>query len=112
MDKKYSPNPYPFQSEEEWFKSFATIFKHCIDVSYDSVPEDDYDFWAVAFHDENDNTMYRLDATKEEIKRMKNDPDGYCKVWRQFDTLKKPKYWVVWPHSESKGWCERITGTL
>ena len=23
-----------------------------------------------------------------------------------------PEYWVVWPHSESKGWCERITGNL
>jgi hypothetical protein len=23
-----------------------------------------------------------------------------------------PTYWVVWPHSESKGWCDRITGRL
>jgi hypothetical protein len=112
LDKKYPPNPYNFNNDEEWENSFATIFKHCIDVGYSDVPEDDYDFWAVAFHDENDDTMYRLDATKEEIKRMKNDPDGYCKIWRQFDTLKKPKYWVVWPHSESKGWGNRITGNL
>jgi hypothetical protein len=43
---------------------------------------------------------------------MLNDPDGYCKVWREFQTESKPKYWVVWPHSESKDWCERITGNL
>ena len=43
---------------------------------------------------------------------MKNDPDGYCKVWRQFQTVTKPKYWVVWPYSVEKGWCERITGNL
>jgi hypothetical protein len=41
-----------------------------------------------------------------------NDPDGYCKVWREFETSKKPKYWVVWPYSVSKGWCERISGNL
>ena len=26
--------------------------------------------------------------------------------------INKPKYWVVWPHSESKGLCERITTNL
>jgi glycosyltransferase involved in cell wall biosynthesis len=112
IDKKYPPNTYNYSSEEEWMSSFASIFKHCIDIGYSQVPENDYDFWAVAFHDENDETIYRKDADKQEIQRMKNDPDGYCKVWREFQTTKKPKYWVVWPHSESKGWGERLTGNL
>ena len=43
---------------------------------------------------------------------MKNDPDGYCKVWREFPTEIKPNSWVVWPHSSSKGWCDQITGVL
>jgi hypothetical protein len=88
------------------------IFKHCIDVRYDQVPEQDYDFWVVAFHDDQDNTIFRKDADPNEIANMMNDPDGYCKVWREFETDIKPKYWVVWPHSRSKDWCERITGTL
>ena len=112
LDKLYPPNPYNFSSEEEWENSFSTIFKHCIDVGYDSVPEKDYNFWVVAFHGENDETLFRQDADPGEISRMMNDPDGYCKVWRQFQTVTKPKYWVVWPHSTSKGWCERITGNL
>jgi len=112
IDKKYPPSPYDFQNEEEWRNSFAQIFKHCIDVGYSQVPETDYDFWVVAFHDENDETIFRKDADKGEIERMKNDPDGYCKVWREFQTSHKPKYWVVWPYSSSKGWCERITGNL
>ena len=112
LDKKYPPNTYNFKNEEDWKNSFLTIFKHCIDVGYHQVPEDDYDFWAVAFHDEKDETIYRKDADQDEIKRMKNDPDGYCKVWREFNMTSKPKYWVVWPHSISKGWCERITGSL
>ena len=112
IDKKYPPNTYNYETEEEWMESFASIFKHCIDIGYSQVPEDDYDFWAVAFHDENDETIYRKDADPGEIHTMKNDPDGYCKVWREFQTTVKPKYWVVWPYSKSKGWGERITGNL
>ena len=114
LDKKYPPNPSMefYGDEETWKNSFAQVFKHCIDVNYTSVPEKDYDFWVVAFHAENDDTLYRKDADKSEIQRMMNDPDGYCKVWREFQTAIKPKYWVVWPHSESKGWCDRLTGNL
>ena len=112
IDKKYPPNTYDYETEEEWMSSFASIFKHCIDIGFSQVPEDDYEFWAVAFHDENDETIYRKDADSNEIRGMKNDPDGYCKVWREFQTTMKPKYWVVWPYSKSKGWGERINGNL
>jgi len=115
LEKFYPPNPgiNMFGGDvEAWKNSFSQIFKHCIDINYDQVTEQDYDFWVVAFHDETDKTLFRKDADQQEISRMKNDPDGYCKVWREFQTTIKPKYWVVWPHSESKGWCERITGNL
>jgi hypothetical protein len=112
IDKGYPPNPNNFNSEEEWLKSFTSVFKHCIDIGFTQVPEKDYDFWVVAFHNELDETIYRQDADKGEVDRMLRDPDGYCKVWREFLTDSKPKYWVVWPHSESKGWCDRITGNL
>ena len=114
LDKKCPPNPSikELGGEENWKKQFAKIFKHCIDIGYDQVLEKDYDFWVVAFHDESDDTLYRKDADKAEISRMLNDPDKYCKIWRDFQTSKMPKYWVVWPHSESKGWCERLTGNL
>ncbi len=114
IDKGYPPNPGPkdFGSVKAWRNSFISIFRHCIDINLKDVPENDYDFWAVAFHDKNDETMYRRDADKAEIERMKNDIDGYCKVWREFQTETKPAYWVVWPHSESKDWCPRLTGTF
>ena len=112
LDKNYPPNPYNYETEEEWKKNFASVFKHCIDINYGSVPEKDYDFWVVAFHGPNDETLFRKDADKNEIQRVMNDPDGYGKVWREFQTETKPTYWVVWPFSTSKGWCERITGNL
>jgi len=76
------------------------------------VPETDYDFWVVAFHNSKDETLFRQDADINEINRLKSDPDGVAKIWRQFNTNEKPKYWVVWPYSKSKGWCERIIGGL
>ena len=110
LDNKLAPNPSLFG--EDFEKSFLSIFKHCVDIGFDKVPETDYEFWVVAFHDENDETLFRKDADINEINSMMNDPDGYCKVWRDFQTTHKPKYWVVWPFSISKGWCERITGDL
>ena len=92
--------------------SFTSIFKHCIDVWPNQVPEEDYDFWVVAFENEQGETIFRQDADKDEIIRMKNDPDGYYKVWRTFQYAGKPAKWVVWPHSFSKGWCDRFEGIL
>ena len=111
LDKLYPPNP-EYDSYEEFEQSITSIFKHCIDVGFDRVPEKDYEFWVVAFHDSKDQTIFRKDADKDEIKRMMSDPDGYCKVWREFPIDEKPSYWVVWPYSKSKGWCDRLTGTL
>ncbi len=112
LDKSYPPNPYNYSSEEDWKADFAQVFKHCIDVGYSSVPEKDYEFWVVAFHGPDDETIFRKDADKNEIASMMRDPDGYCKIWREFQTSVKPKYWVVWPFSTSKGWCDRLTGNL
>jgi hypothetical protein len=112
LDKNYPPNPYNFETEQEWRDSFCMMFKHCIDIGYSQVPETDYDFWVVAFHGKDDKTLFRKDADKNEIAGFMRDPDKYCKVWREFQTDELPSHWVVWPHSESKGWCDRITGQL
>jgi hypothetical protein len=110
LDNNLAPNPE--LSDEDFEKSFLRIFKHCIDISYDKVPENDYEFWVVAFHDDKDETIYRKDADVDEIKRIMSDPDGYGKVWREFEVSNNPKYWVIWPYSTTKGWCDRITGDL
>jgi hypothetical protein len=111
IDKNYPPNPI-IEDENEWLKSFTSVFKHCIDINHNQVPEKDYDFWAVIFNDKDGNEIYRKDSDKNEINRLMLDKDGYCKIWREFNTSVKPKHWVVWPYSSSKGWCERITGNL
>jgi hypothetical protein len=40
---------------------------------------------------------------------MNMDPnDKFIHIWREFNEISKPHSWRVWPHSESKGWLEKI----
>jgi len=110
LENNLAPNPE--LTDEEFEASFLSIFKHCIDIMPHQVTLDDYDFWVVAFEDASGNTIHRQDADVNEINIFKNDPDGYYKIWRTFQTDVKPAKWVVWPHSISKDWCDRITGVL
>jgi hypothetical protein len=111
LDNNLAPNPV-IEDPEQYEESFLTIFKHCIDIVPGQVPLDDYDFWVVAFENDKGDTIFRQDADTSEIQRLKNDPDGYYKIWRTFNIKDKPHKWVVWPHSISKDWCERLTGNL
>jgi hypothetical protein len=110
LDNNLAPNPV--LSDDDLDKSWLKIFKHCIDVRYEQVPEKDYDFWCVAFKDKDGKDVYRKDADKQEIENMFRDPDKYCKVWRSFHSEEMPASWIVWPHSVSKGWQDPITGQL
>jgi glycosyltransferase involved in cell wall biosynthesis len=113
QDHKPPPDPDTTHLNDiEFDDLLMSIFKHCIDIQYNQVPEKDYDFWAVAFKDKDDQDIYRKDADSNEIKNMMNDPDKYCKIWREFQTSEKPSSWIVWPHSISKGWADPITGRL
>jgi hypothetical protein len=112
LDKTYPPNVNKYETEEEWVDSFLRIYKHCIDLNLSQVPEDDYDFWVVAFHNSKDETLHRQDATESEIKGYKQSQSPFANIWRTFNTPENPAYWVVWPHSKSKGWGERIVGNL
>ena len=111
LDHKDPPNPI-IEDPVEYENSFSMMFKHCIDIHFDSVPEKDYDVWVVAFEDENGNELHREDASPNEIERLMKDPDRFCRLWRSFNTVTRPYKWIVWPHSKSKGWINRMEGTL
>jgi hypothetical protein len=112
IDKQYPPNPYNYETEDEWVNSFSTVFKHCIDLYKGSLKESDYDFWAVIFLDDNGNEIFRKDADKNEINNILSKQGDFVNVWREFNTTIKPTEWVVWTHTTSKGWGERLTGKL
>ena len=110
---EHNPPPNPqYDTDEEFYNSFLRVFKHCIDLPKRDVPESDYDFWVIAFHDSNDTTLYRQDADENEVKQLLLQKGDSCTIWREFQTEVQPSYWVVWPHSKSKGWCDRIQKSL
>jgi hypothetical protein len=110
LDNNLAPNP-PLYGQE-FDDSFLRIFKHCIDVHRSSFTDSDCSFWAVIFEDDIGGTLHRQDMNPDEIKVALSTTDDFIKIWRTFNTEKKPHKWVVWPHSESKGWLNKIEGKL
>ncbi len=106
----FAPNP-PLYGEE-YESSWTRSFKHCINIHRSSVTEKDYSFWAVIFEDEGGTPIHREDLNKQQIETYLNGSDDTFNVWKEFETVRQPKKWIVWPHSESKGWLEKIEGKL
>jgi hypothetical protein len=104
IDYKFPPITGDYES------GLTSQFKHCIDVYKGSLTETDYDYFAVAFLDENGQDVYRRDCDKAEINSVISaDPnDKFVHIWRDFEVVERPVSWRVWPHSESKGWMDRI----
>jgi hypothetical protein len=113
LDHKDPPNPV-IEDKEEYEKSFLVIFKHCIDLYAPNFKETDYDFWVVSFEKHDGTVLYRKDADENEVKSLlarSKSNNGWILLWREY-TGEKPDKWVVWPHSKSKDWCERISENL
>jgi hypothetical protein len=110
LDNKLAPNPT--YNKKDYKDSFQGFFKLCIDLSLEQVPSDDYTFWAVAFFNDKGEEVHREDADQAEIKRLKEDKDGYIKLWRSFATNENIVKWRVWPHSDSAGFEYPIESTF
>jgi hypothetical protein len=98
----------PIKSDYE--SGLTDTQKYCIDVYKGSLTETDYDNFAIAFLDKDGNDIHRQDADKKEIQSLfnQNETDKFIHIWRTFDHIERPHSWRVWPHSESKGWLDRI----
>jgi hypothetical protein len=94
----------------DYESGLASKIKHCIDVYKGSLTETDYDSFAVAFLDEKGNDIYRQDCDKSEIISLfiQDKNDEFIHIWREYEDNKQAHSWRVWPHSESKGWLDRI----
>lgn len=119
LDKKYPSytSGTIWQSERDRDASFHRVFKHCIDLSLNNFPLNDYDFWCVAFERADGTLLHRRDADRNEVNQLLSSArgfgsDGYIKLWREFVSPEKPHHWVVWAHSVSKDWVYRQVGNL
>ena len=111
LDHNFAPNPV-ITSPLHYSISFTRMFKHCIDLDLSRFPLDDYDFWVVAFEDTDHVEVFRKDYDANEVKAILNSPVDSLRIWVEFPTNTQPHKWIIWPHSISKDWCDRVEETL
>lgn len=101
------PNPVYMDYEP----SLIQMFRHCINIHKTHFNETDYDFWVIAFEKNDGTVLARLDANESEISQILSQSKEWLDIWKQY-IGPKPDKWVVWPHSKSKGYVERIEQQL
>ena len=104
---KLAPNP----PVEDYENSFYPLFKHIIDVHKGQFKEDDYTFCAVIMELEDGTSVYRNDLTGPEINHKVKADGEWVNISVDMQGS-KPYKWIVWPHSASKGWCQKIETLL
>lgn len=104
---KLAPNP----GVEDYENSFNPLFKHILDVHKSQLKENDYTFCAVIMELEDGTSVYRNDLTGPEIINKVNADGEWVNIRVEMQGP-KPYKWIVWPHSASKGWCQKIEGRV
>ena len=107
LQKNYPPNPYGFQTEDEWISSFTKEITKCFKVNKNQLEETDYQFWAIIFNKDG-KTLFRQDANIGEIQKFLTQPEDEIEICRTFQTTGNPDSWVLWPFSKTKSWCGKI----
>lgn len=109
LDNKIPHNP-PSSPDNPWVRSFY----HCINFDKKEFKLKDYDSIIIAFDDEDGESVFRNDWGEHEIKNCFSTPGD----WFSFENIfnkhynREPVKWVMWAHSKSKGWAERIEGNI
>jgi len=109
IEKNYPPNT-EYETEKKWLESFYNTFEIQITLSKEDITEEDYDFWAITFHDESGKEVYRKDANELEINKILKQVEP--KIKREILIDKKPKSWSIWYHSKSKEWIKQTKGYI
>jgi hypothetical protein len=87
-------------------------FYHLLQFNKTTFKLKDYDFWVVAFDDENGNEIWREDYNEHQIKQIMSLQGDWYNEEKFFLTDKTPAKWVIWAHSKSQEWAERIEGPI
>lgn len=106
-------NQFP-PTQGDYESGLMNVQKHCINVYKGSLTETDYDFFVVAFLDEEGKDLYRKDADESEVHSLMNasSTDQFINIWREYESTQLPHSTRVWPHSKSKGWCQVIESPI
>jgi hypothetical protein len=72
---------------------------------------DDFSFWYIGVHDENQNEIYRRDLSPAELESLSLQQPHIVLVC-ELQSGSIPAAWTVWPVSRSHGWLRKITGVF
>ena len=84
-------------------------FRHPLEFNRSRLTCDDYTFAAAIFEDEKGNQLWREDVQADTVNGWLNQE--HIILWKEYNGP-KPYKWIVWPHSKSKGWVDRIEVSL
>ena len=106
-DNKIPPNPYPYNSEEEWEDSFINSIYYLVNITKDMLPGDDYENLLVSFDDEDGIGIHQTYINDKRLEDLVRDgkPIHYEEM---FMTEKIPVKVVYWAISKSRGWAEKV----
>jgi hypothetical protein len=106
LQNKFPPNPVT--TEEEWENGFARSFYQNVRFNKRDFKHNDYDCWIFSFDDENNISLFRDDFSEQQIQQIMDAPDDWVSIEKFGLVQKIPHKWVIWAHSRSAGWAERI----
>jgi len=86
-------------------EEFNAKFRHPIEFETNKLTEKDYTFAAIIFEDSNGNQLWREDVQEGVVQGWLEQENVL--LWKEYNG-KKPHKWIVWPHSKSKGWVNKI----
>lgn len=116
VDRIEPPGNIPYESDEQWKAQIVRsndvrVLVHlqndlAFDDGIEPVVPDDMDFWYVgaAREDLSEIEGSRKDVQEHEIRTHLASGGEWADfrlIWRGNE---KPKYYIVWPHSKSRGW--------
>ncbi|QDJ96490.1 glycosyl transferase [Xanthomonas phage Xoo-sp13] len=108
IDRLDPPGDFKYETEEQWKATFIGSHDIRVLVHRAELGEEpyDYDFWYVGSADDNGTEIFRKDAQEDEIKNyVQNEWIDFRLIWRGDKPATK---YIVWPHSRSRGWGNRI----
>ena len=112
LDRQRPPLKY---KAGEYQQGFCKRVRYCIDLFKGAVPLQDYGVWVIAYKDADGVEIFRKDYNRSGIKtivRSQDSDDNFYKLWAEFESATEPVEWLVWPHSDSKGWCDQIVNKI
>lgn len=109
VDRIEPPGNLPYISDENWKSQIVrsndvrVLVNVKEDLAYeDGTIPDDFDFWYVGAARDDLSEIFRKDTQEHEVKEyMRGEWADFRLIWRGNE---KPSYYIVWPHSKSRGW--------